>query len=108
MSEEKKQNMVDVLIESWAGHVEKTHEAHLVAYAINRAKTYGWQIPEGATGQENEPESMEKSVAASDAFDAMLRHALRKVFDAGVQVGRANLTPEAEKHLQEMLSSSTH
>ena len=32
----------EIIIETMATEVEAAHEKHVVAYSINRVKTYGW------------------------------------------------------------------
>jgi len=89
----------EALIECLALAVERDHEAHVTAYAVNRVKTYGWQLPEGSTGQESEPVSMATCIQASDAFDSRLREALNQAFDAGKKAGEAAQLHDAAPNL---------
>ena len=79
----------EVIIEAMAMEVEAAHEKHVIAYSINRVKTYGWKLPAGSTGQESEPTSMATCIAASDAFDEILRKQLQDAFELGQAAGQA-------------------
>ncbi|MEG0939910.1 MAG: hypothetical protein RSE32_13730 [Comamonas sp.] len=80
----------EIIIETMAMEVEAAHEKHVVAYSINRVKTYGWKLPAGSTGQESEPESMAACIQASDAFDELLRKQLQDAFEYGQAAGQTS------------------